>query len=446
MTTALILAAGMGTRMKSDLPKVLHQLGGKAMVHHVIDLTLSIKMKQVIVVASPHLTPEQILGGRTIDLTIQEKPLGTGDAVRAGLDALKSKDDDILILSGDVPLIEFETLAPLFNKRKDHPGDLLILAMSLPDPRHYGRLVTTGDVVDKIVEFKDATDDQKNLKLCNAGVYLIPSQILRNLLPRLSSQNAAGELYLTDIIALAKDQGLTSRYVETPSPQTLNGINNRAELAQAEKMLQHRWRQQMMLNGVTLIDPDSVFFAHDTIVGKDTVIHPNVTFAPGVSIATNVTIYPFCHLENCTLNTGAQVGPFAHLRTGANIGEQATVGNFVEIKDTTLGYKAKAKHLSYLGNAQIGDRANIGAGTITCNYNGFQKSTTQIGDRAFIGSNTSLVAPVNIGKGAIIAAGSVITDNVPENALGIARQTQSNKSTWATKFRELASRNTPKKS
>lgn len=446
MTTALILAAGMGTRMKSDLPKVLHQLGGKAMVHHVIDLTLSMEMKQIIVVASPYLVPEQILGGRTIDLTIQEKPLGTGDAVRAGLDALKSEDDDILILSGDVPLIEFETLAPLFNKRKDYPEDLLILAMSLPDPRHYGRLVTTGDVVDKIVEFKDATDDQKNIKLCNAGVYLIPSQILRNLLPRLSSQNAAGELYLTDIIALAKDQGLTSRYVETPSPQTLNGINNRAELAQAEKMLQHRWRQQMMLNGVTLIDPDSVFFAHDTIVGKDTVIHPNVTFAPGVSIATNVTIYPFCHLENCTLNTGAQVGPFAHLRTGANIGEQATVGNFVEIKDTTLGYKAKAKHLSYLGNTQIGDRANIGAGTITCNYNGFQKSPTQIGDGAFIGSNTSLVAPVSIGKSAIIAAGSVITDNVPENALGIARQTQINKPTWATKFRELASRNTPKKS
>lgn len=439
MTTALILAAGMGTRMNSSVPKVLHPVGGKAMVHHVIDLALSMNMERVVVIASPYLDKEQIISGRQIEVAIQEKPLGTGDAVRVGVDHIKDYEGDVLILSGDVPLIEFETLAPLFNKRELYPEDLLVLAMRVEDPRQYGRLLTTDDIVDGIIEYKDASIGQRAINLCNAGVYLIPAAVLRALLPLLSSQNAAGEFYLTDVIALAKAQGLISRYVETPHPETLNGINNRVELAQAEKIMQQRWRQRMMLSGVTLIDPDSTFFAHDTIIGKDTVIHPNVTFAPGVIVGNEATIYPFCHLENCVLNSGAKVGPFAHLRTGAIIGEKAVVGNFVEIKDTTLGAKAKVKHLSYLGNAQIGDRTNIGAGTITCNYDGFNKSPTHIGNDAFIGSNTSLVAPVHVGEGAIIAAGSVITDNVPEHSLGIARQQQVNKPVWAKNFRTTVS-------
>ena len=438
MTIALILAAGMGTRMNSTLPKVLHPVGGKAMVHHVIDLALSMDIERVIVVASPYLDSEKVIAGRPIEMAIQSQPLGTGDAVRAGLAKLDPVDGDILILSGDVPLIEFDTLAPLFEKRKECPNDPIVLAMRVNDPRQYGRLVTQDDRVDRIVEYKDASPEHRAITLCNAGVYLIPASVLRVILPQLTAQNAAGELYLTDVIGLAKAQGLTPRYVETPYPETLNGINNRAELAQAEKIMQERWRHRMMINGTTLIDPSSVFFSYDTLIGKDTVIHPNVTFGPGVVIEGDATIYPFCHLEKCIIKAGAKIGPFAHLRTGSVIGEEAVVGNFVEIKDTTLGYKAKAKHLSYLGNAQIGDRANIGAGTITCNYDGFNKSPTQIGNDAFIGSNTSLVAPLHVSEGAIVAAGSVITDNVPEDSLGIARQQQTNKTGWAKKFRTAA--------
>lgn len=446
MTAALILAAGMGTRMNSNLPKVLHPLGGKAMVHHVIDLALSMDMERVVVIASPFLDQEKILAGRKIEIAVQKHANGTGDAVHTGMEALHDYEGDVLILSGDVPLIEFETLAPLFEKRSTCPNDPLVLAMRVADPRQYGRLITTGDRVEKIIEYKDATLEQRTINLCNAGVYLIPAQILRTILPLLTAQNTAGELYLTDVIELSQKQNLTPRYVETPYPETLNGINNRAELAQAEKIMQDRWRQRAMLSGVTLIDPQSVFFAHDTIIGKDTVIHPNVTFAPGVILGNEVTIYPFCHLEKCTLNNGVKVGPFAHLRTGTNLGENAVVGNFVEIKETTLGEKAKVKHLSYLGNAQIGDRANIGAGTITCNYDGFTKSKTHIENDAFIGSNTSLIAPVHIGEGAIVAAGSVITDDVPEHSLGIARQQQTNKTLWAKKFRAAALESKSKKS
>ncbi len=439
MTTAIILAAGMGTRMNSSLPKVLHPIGGKAMVHHVIDLAQTIQMDQVIVVASPYLDQNKLKSDRLIDVVVQEDPKGTGDAVRVALSAVADDEQDILILSGDVPLIEFETLQPLFEKRQSCPHDLLVLAMRVDDPRQYGRLITDGDVVSEIVEFKDATPEQRDINLCNAGVYLAPVKILRQLIPQLSAENAAGELYLTDCIALSQENGFTARYVETPAPETLNGVNNRVELAQAEQIMQKRWRQRMMLSGVTLLDPDSVYFSHDTIIGKDTIIHPHVTFGCGVIIGNDVTVLPFCHMAQCAVNAGASIGPFAHLRTGAVIGEQAAVGNFVEIKDTTLGAKAKVKHLSYLGNAEIGARANIGAGTITCNYDGFNKSPTYVGEDAFVGSNTSLVAPVQIGEGAIVAAGSVITDNVPEHSLGIARQQQTNKPVWAKNFRTTAS-------
>jgi bifunctional UDP-N-acetylglucosamine pyrophosphorylase/glucosamine-1-phosphate N-acetyltransferase len=438
MTTAIILAAGMGTRMNSSLPKVLHPLGGKAMVHHVIDLAQTMQMDKVVVVASPYLDQEKLKSGRNIDIVVQENPQGTGDAVRVALTAITDDSQDVLILSGDVPLIEFETLQPLFDKRKSCPDDLLVLAMRVDDPRQYGRLITQDDVVRQIVEFKDATPDQREINLCNAGVYLVPVKVLRHLIPQLSADNAAGELYLTDCVSLSQKNGFTALYVETPAPETLNGVNNREELAKAEQIMQRRWRQRMMLSGVTLLDPDTVYFSHDTIVGKDTIIYPHVTFGPGVIIGNDVTILPFCHMEKCAVNAGASIGPFAHLRVGAVIGEQAAVGNFVEIKDTTLGPKAKVKHLSYLGNAQIGARANIGAGTITCNYDGFNKSATYVGDDAFVGSNTSLVAPIHIGEGAIVAAGSVITDNVPEHSLGIARQQQINKPVWAKTFRTTA--------
>lgn len=438
MTTAIILAAGMGTRMNSSVPKVLHPLGGKAMVHHVIDLAQNMRMDKVVVVASPYLDQQKLTSGRNIDIVIQETPKGTGDAVRVALDAIQDDSQDVLILSGDVPLIEFETLEPLLQKRQSCPNDLLVLAMRVEDPRQYGRLVTADDEVSQIVEYKDATQEQRDIKLCNAGVYLVPVKVLRTLIPQLEANNAAGELYLTDCVALSVKNGFKARFVETPAPETLNGVNNRVELAQAEKVLQQRWRQRMMLSGVTLLDPETVYFSHDTIIGKDTIVHPNVIFGPRVMIGNNVTILPHCHLQECVVNSEASIGPFAHLRTGAVIGEQAAVGNFVEIKDTTLGTKAKVKHLSYLGNTEVGARANIGAGTITCNYDGFNKSRTQIGDDAFVGSNTSLVAPVQIGEGAIVAAGSVITDNVPEHSLGIARQQQTNKPVWAKNFRTTA--------
>jgi bifunctional UDP-N-acetylglucosamine pyrophosphorylase/glucosamine-1-phosphate N-acetyltransferase len=312
---------------------------------------------------------------------------------------------------------------------------ITVVGMRCENINHYGRIVADDSgKINRIVEYRDASDLERAIPLCNSGIIIADGALLKRLVSRLVPQNEAGEYYLTDIVALAGEESVNSWVVELPA-EALQGINTRVDLAAAEASLQQRWRRQFMEQGVTLTDPASVFFCHDTRIGRDVTISPNVTFGEGVTIGNGVRILPGCHIEKTTLGHNVTVGPFAHLREGTVLGDHVSIGNFVEIKSTTVGSKTKAKHLSYLGNATIGENVNIGAGTITCNHNGFIKSSTKIGDGAYIGSNSCLVAPVSIGAGAIVAAGSVVTSEVPENALAIARQPQQNKLTWAAKFR-----------
>lgn len=431
----IILAAGQGTRMKSSLPKILHPLGGKAMVHHVIDVALSLDPSQVIVVVSPTLDQDRVRGGRDIDVVIQEEPLGTGDAVKSALSRLSPEVEDVLVLCGDVPLIIAEDLKHFIAGRRHNAKDILMLAMDLDNPRQYGRLITQRDSVQSIVEYKDLTPEQRGIHLCNSGIYMVPRLILGKILECLKADNAAQEYYLTDIVAHAGDHGVETRYVLAQEPETLHGINNRIELSMAELSFQERWRRHHMLEGVTLLDPSTTYFSHDTIIGKDTIVYPNVVFGSGVIIGENAVVYPGCFLVNSTLGNSTKVGPYAHLREGTILDEAAEVGNFVECKKTYFAPKAKAKHLSYLGDTQVGQGANVGAGTITCNYDGFKKSQTIIEEGAFIGSNSALVAPVRIGKGAMVSAGSTVTKDVPSGALAVARSRQENKLDWSTRFR-----------
>ncbi len=435
MLSVVILAAGQGTRMKSELPKIFHPVGGKAMVHHVIDAALSLDPSKVVVVLSPSLDPEKVKAGRSIEWVVQSSPQGTGDAVRHAL-PLIPEEDDVLILCGDTPLISPNTLKEILHKRTPGQG-ISVVGMRLPDPGAYGRMIVQENGrLERIIEFKDADSQERAVNLCNSGVIVAKAKELALLLSKLQPHNAAKEYYLTDIVTLGAAHGISAWAVEIEEVETLQGINTRVELAQAETHMQNRWRRAHMLNGVSLIDPSSVFFHSDTVIGQDTVIYPNVTFGPGVTIGKNVTIYPNCHISQSIIKEGAKVGPFAHLRDHVVLAEKAEVGNFVEIKNAHLGTKAKVKHLSYIGDASIGDNANVGAGTITCNYNGFSKAKTHVGTGAFIGSNTSLVAPVKVGDGAMVAAGSIITQDIPENSLGISRPNQHIKKDWANSFRE----------
>ncbi|HXF90604.1 MAG TPA: bifunctional UDP-N-acetylglucosamine diphosphorylase/glucosamine-1-phosphate N-acetyltransferase GlmU, partial [Candidatus Nitrosotenuis sp.] len=422
MVSVVILAAGHGTRMKSGLPKVFHTLGGKAIVHHVIDAALGLNPSKVITIISPLLKEEAVRGGRSVDCVVQSHPQGTGDAVRKALPLIHD-NEDVLILCGDTPLLLPETLHDICKARQRYPQGIIVVGMRVFHGSSYGRMITDDQGrLQRIVEFKDATPEEQAINLCNSGVILARGCDLRLLLAELQPHNAAQEYYLTDIVALGAAHQIPSWVVEIEDIAQLQGINTRGDLALAEYLLQDRWRRYHLSQGVTMIDPHSVYFHHDTIIGQDTTIYPNVTFGPEVVVGKEVIIYPYCYMSKATLKDGVHVGPFAHLRDHVVLEEKAEVGNFVEVKNTHLGQNAKVKHLSYLGDALIHDRANIGAGTITCNYNGFAKSKTEVGVGAFIGSNTSLVAPVKVGDGAIVAAGSVITEDIPENSLGIARQ------------------------
>lgn len=439
MVATLILAGGQGTRMVSDLPKILHPVGGKSMIHHVMDAALGLQPQGVgetVVVISPTLDSKRIEGGRNVRTAIQPKPLGSGDAVKVGLEALPTIPSTVLVLCGDAPLLETEALAQITEQHqaRDTPC-ITVVGMKPSEPGSYGRIISDASgQIDRIVEYRDASEAERAIPLCNSGVILADGALLKRLVAKLSPQNEAGEYYLTDVVALAREEGIPAFVLEMPH-EMLQGINTRVDLAAAEATLQNRWRHRFMENGVTLVDPASVFFCHDTKIGRDVTISPNVTFGPGVSIADRVQILQGCHIENATLGQGVTLGPFAHLRDGAVLGDRVSIGNFVEIKGTTIGSDTKAKHLSYLGNATIGEKVNIGAGTITCNHNGFIKSQTTIGDGAYVGSNSCLVAPVSIGSGAMIAAGSVVSQDVPEDALAIARERQENKMSWAAQFR-----------
>ncbi|MDQ7079084.1 MAG: bifunctional UDP-N-acetylglucosamine diphosphorylase/glucosamine-1-phosphate N-acetyltransferase GlmU [Paracoccaceae bacterium] len=421
----LILAAGQGTRMKSDLPKVLHRLAGAPLLQHVMQTGAAIgATRSVLVVGHGAESVADIARDIDPEITIveQAQQKGTGHAVEQARPALEAFQGDVIVLYGDTPLIRPETLAAMRKARSGH--DIVVLGFEAANPGRYGRLIVDGDgTLEAIVEARDASPEELQLRLCNSGVICTSSALLFELVARLGNDNASGEYYLTDIIALARARGLSSGVVICDEAETM-GINSRAELAAAEAAFQARARAELLAAGVTMTAPETVFLAHDTVIGRDVVIGPNVVFGPGVTVETGAEIRAFCHLEGCHISQGAIIGPFARLRPGAEIGNDAHVGNFVEIKNAILGEGAKANHLSYIGDADVGDGANIGAGTITCNYDGVMKHRTRIGRHAFIGSNTALVAPISVGDEAVTGSGSVITRDVPDGALALERSQQ----------------------
>lgn len=438
---AIVLAAGKGTRMKSDLHKVLHSIAGRPMVLHLLDSLGALEpARTVIVVGSGRAEVEQAVGAGAV-IAVQEPQLGTGDAVMQAEGALSGFVGDVLILYGDVPFVASGTMRRMIERLHgaDAPA-VVVLGFTPDDPLQYGRVLTDGDRITRMVEHKDASDAERACRLCNSGLMAVRSADLFALLAKLDSNNAAGEFYLTDIVNIANAAGRTTVAVTTDDPLEVTGINSRSELAQAEERWQARRREQAMAEGATLIAPDSVWFSWDTAIGRDVTIEPNVFFGPGVSVADKVTIRAFCHIAGASLAAGVEVGPYARLRPGAVLGPDAKVGNFVEVKNATLGAGAKANHLAYLGDAEIGEGANIGAGTITCNYDGYFKHRTVIGRGAFIGSNTALIAPVKIGEDAIVAAGSAVSRDVGDGELRMVRAEQLVKPGWADRFHDAMKR------
>ncbi|MEW4467135.1 bifunctional UDP-N-acetylglucosamine diphosphorylase/glucosamine-1-phosphate N-acetyltransferase GlmU [Parasphingorhabdus sp. JC815] len=433
---AIILAAGQGTRMKSEKHKVLHPIAGKPMLHHLLDTVDSIGVERtVIVVGARREQIEASVEGRDVAIAVQEDQLGTGHAVAQAKAALEGFAGDILILYGDVPMVSARTMEDMIFRLNNGTDPRAVVLGFRPDNAGaYGRIIADDQgEIKKMVEFKDANDEERSVSLCNSGLMAARATDLFILLDQISNDNAAGEYYLPDIVMLP---GQKSAVIEVDDPAEVAGVNSRAELAAVEGEWQRRRRNLAMADGVSLIAPETVFFSHDTEVSSDVVIEPNVIFGPGVSIASGTRIYGHSHIEGASIGANSNVGPFARLRPGAVMEEGSKVGNFVEMKKSTLGKGAKANHLTYLGDAEVGEGANIGAGTITCNYDGFFKYKTVIGKGAFIGSNSALVAPVTIGDGAIVAAGATLTKDVAADDLALVRPEQSVKTGWAKKFRE----------
>ncbi len=434
----IILAAGQGTRMGSERPKVLHPLAGAPLLVHTLKTAAAMAADKTVVVAGhgADLVRQTVAAhAPDTEVVVQARQLGTADAVKAARPALAngSAAGDSIVLYGDTPFIRPETLAKMQTERSNGAA-VVVLGFRARDPGRYGRLILDqGGALQKIVEAKDATPQQLALDFCNSGVICAPTALLFELLQNVDNKNASGEYYLTDIVALARARNLACAAVACDESET-QGINSRAELARAEAVFQDRARQSALANGVTLSAPETVFFAHDTVIGRDVEIGPNVVFGPGVTVESGVTLRPFCHLEGCHVSQGAIIGPFARLRPGAEIADNAHIGNFVEIKNALVGQAAKVNHLSYVGDATIGAGANIGAGTITCNYDGVMKHPTVIGAGAFIGSNTALVAPVSVGAGAMTGSGSVITRDVPDDALALSRVAQDNKEGFVARY------------
>jgi bifunctional UDP-N-acetylglucosamine pyrophosphorylase/glucosamine-1-phosphate N-acetyltransferase len=432
---AIILAAGQGTRMKSAVPKVLHKVAGLPLLGHVIAALKGAGVERVVVVTSAAGDAVRAYAKSAgADTAIQQEQLGTGHAAACAREALAGFDGTLLVVNGDMPLITADTIAECL-KAQERTG-LAMLAFEAADPASYGRVLMTPEgYLDRIVEFKDANADERATTFCNAGCYAADAGKFFRWAAALKNDNAQKEYYLTDVPALAKQDGVQCAVAITDE-LSVTGVNSRAELAEAERKFQARMRARFLADGVTMTAPETVFFAHDTKIENDVEIEPFVMFAGGVTVRNGVRLRSYSHLEGATVASGAIIGPFARLRPGADIGENAHIGNFVEVKNSKIGAGAKANHLTYLGDATVGEGANIGAGTITCNYDGFTKAHTEIGAGAFIGSNTALVAPVKVGHGAITAAGSVITDDVCPDALAIARGVQTEKPGWAKAFRD----------
>lgn len=436
---AVILAAGHGTRMKSATPKVLHAIGGRSMLAHVMAAAAELSPARLSVVIGSQ-APEVGDAAKTIRpdvaIAVQDPPRGTGDAVKQAAPALAGFSGTVLVLYADTPLVTAATLKALSAKVEDGAA-VAVLGFKPADPGAYGRLKTnaTGSL-EAIVEAKDATADELRINFVNSGVMAVDASFLARALPQLKDNNAKKEFYLTDIVAIARREGLTCAVAEA-SAEEVAGVNSRAELSQAEAIFQKRARAFAMEAGVTLLDPAAVYFAWDTRIANDVVIEPNVYFGEGVQIGSGAVIRACSHIEGASIGENAVVGPFARLRPGAVLARETKVGNFVEIKNSQVGDGAKVPHLTYVGDASVGAQANIGAGTITCNYDGFSKHRTEIGAGAFIGSNSSLVAPVRIGDGAYVGSGSVITKDVEANSLAVARGRQTAFQGWAAKFRAV---------
>ncbi|MFL6845556.1 MAG: bifunctional UDP-N-acetylglucosamine diphosphorylase/glucosamine-1-phosphate N-acetyltransferase GlmU [Allosphingosinicella sp.] len=434
---AVILAAGKGTRMKSDLHKVLHPIAGRPMIGHLLDSVEALGVERtVIVVGDKREQLEKALGGRGVDFAVQEPQLGTAHAVLQAKAALAGFDGDILLLSGDVPFIRTETMRLMLDALHREPAPAaVVLGFRPPEAGAYGRIVAgPGGLIAKMVEARDASPEEFGVGLCNSNLFAVRSKDLWNLLERVGNDNVQKEYYLPDIVMVASADGRSSLVVEGDAAEAI-GPNSRGEFALAEAAWQARRRAEAMAAGASLIAPETVWFAFDTKLGRDVTIEPNVYFGPGVSIADGARIRAFSHIEGATIGRGAEIGPYARLRPGTEIGEKAKIGNFVETKKARLGAGAKASHLTYLGDTEVGAGANIGAGTITCNYDGYFKYGTVIGEGAFIGSNSALVAPVSIGAGAIVGAGSVVTRDVEADSLALARGEQAVKPGWAARFR-----------
>ncbi|MDE0944254.1 MAG: bifunctional UDP-N-acetylglucosamine diphosphorylase/glucosamine-1-phosphate N-acetyltransferase GlmU [Alphaproteobacteria bacterium] len=433
---AVILAAGQGTRMKSKLPKVLHPLAGRSMLAQLLATVNGLGAERHIVVVSPENGDAIGAAVPGIDLAVQDPPLGTGHAVMAARENLAGFTGDVLVLFADSPLVSSETLRAMLTARHGAGNPAVVVMGFRPvDSAEYARLIVDENGnLDRIVEHRDASAGERDIDLCNSGFMAIDGSILRELLDGVGNENSKGEYYLTEIVEIANRLGRTCTVVEAGEIEAW-GVNSRDQLAQAEAVVQNRLRHAAMAGGVTLLDPDSVYFCHDTILGQDVTIGPNVFFGPGVRIDRDVTIHAFSHLEGCHVSSGANIGPFARLRPEAEIGKDVRIGNFVEVKKARIEDGAKVNHLSYIGDARVGEGANIGAGTITCNYDGFLKSFTDIGKGAFIGSNSSLVAPVKIGDGAIVGAGSTVTRDVAADALAVERADQIERADWAVSFR-----------
>ncbi|AWD20293.1 bifunctional UDP-N-acetylglucosamine diphosphorylase/glucosamine-1-phosphate N-acetyltransferase GlmU [Fuscovulum blasticum] len=432
----IILAAGQGTRMNSDTPKVLHKVAAAPLLHHAMAAGRALDPVRSVVVVG-HGGEAVAAAARAFDETaevvVQEEQKGTGHAVAQAAPLLADLPGEAIVLYGDTPFIRPETLQAMLAARASHA--VVVLGFHARDPGRYGRLLTQGDQLLAIREFKDATSEERAITLCNSGVICADAQTLFRLVAQIGNANAAGEYYLTDVVELARAAGLSAGVVTCDEAETM-GVNTRAQLAEAEAAFQARARAEALENGVTLTAPETVFFALDTHIGRDAIIGPNVLFGPGVTIESGAEIKGFCHLEGCHVSRGADVGPFARLRPGAELAEDVHVGNFVEIKNAILDEGVKVGHLTYIGDADIGEYTNIGAGTVTCNYDGVMKHRTRIGKRAFIGSDTMLVAPVTVGDGALTASGSVITEDVPAEAIALARARQVNKPGLATRLFE----------
>lgn len=434
---AVILAAGSGTRMKSAKHKVLHPLAGKPMLHHLLDTVAGLGAERtVVVVGAAGEQVEAAVAGREVSIAWQREQLGTGHAVAQAKEALAGFAGDVLILYGDVPLVSAATMTRMIERLNfGIEPRAVVLGFRPPDAGAYGRILAGNDgTIAKMVEYKDANPEERAVDLCNSGLMAVRSADLFVLLDSIGNDNAAGEYYLPDIVMLP---GQASAVIEVEDPVEVTGVNSRAELAALEQVWQQRRRATAMADGVTLVAPETVWFSHDTALARDVTVEPNVWFGPGVRVAEGATIRAFSHIEGADIGPSCEVGPYARLRPGAVLEKKAKVGNFVEVKKTRMGEGAKANHLTYLGDADVGAGANIGAGTITCNYDGFLKYRTIIGEGAFIGSNSALVAPVTIGAGAIVGAGATVTHDVAPDALALVRSQQQSKPGWAARFREI---------